>query len=255
MEVDFITGASSGIGRSLAKRLAVDGGAVVVVARRKELLDSLVQEIEVAGGRALAIACDVTDSKAIDAAARTAEEHFGPITRIVANAGASDATDAMNFEAGHVASLFQLNVLGVANCIAAVLPGMLARGSGHLVAMSSLAGQRGLPSAAAYGATKAAVTNMMEGLRIDLRPRGIDVTVLAPGFVNTKQKKKSKKSRPFRLELEDATERVHRAILARKPYYAFPKSLVALLRLTNLLPARLYDRVVRGRGPKPKKRP
>ena len=254
MIVNFVTGASSGMGRSLAKRLAADGDAVVVVARRKELLDSLVAEIEASGGRALAIPCDVTDSDAVHAAVRTTEADFGPITRLIANAGGPDKTDVDRFDAAHVYAQLQLNVVGVANCIEAVLPGMLERGSGHLIATSSLAAARGLPTAAAYGASKAALTNMLEGLRVDLRPRGIDVTVLAPGFVNAKQKQKRKKSRPFRLELEDATERMHRAILERKAYYAFPKSLVALLWLSRLLPARLYDRLLLGRGPKTKRR-
>jgi len=146
-----------------------------------------------------------------------------------------------------VAAVVNLNLLGVANCIEAVLPGMLERRAGHLVAVSSLAAYRGLPGSAAYSAAKAGLTNMMESLRIDLRSRGVDVTVIAPGFVRNKPG--TKKARPLRLELEPATQLMHRAILARKPYYAFPKSLVALLWLSRLLPAAVYDRVLEGRGP------
>ena len=95
-------------------------------------------------------------------------------------------------------------MVGVANCIEAVLPGMLARGRGHIVVTSSLAAWRGLPGAAAYCAAKAALTAMTESLRIDLAPRGIDVTVLAPGFVRTKPGKGRK---PFQVGLEQATAR------------------------------------------------
>jgi NADP-dependent 3-hydroxy acid dehydrogenase YdfG len=252
----FVTGASSGIGRSLARRIADSGEAVAVVARRKDLLDSLAAEIERAGGRALALACDVTDRAAVRDAVQRAERRFGPTTTLIANAGGpGDADDVEHFSAQHVADVVDLNLIGVANCIEAVLPGMIERRSGHLVATSSLAAYRGLPASAAYGAAKAAVTNLMESLRIDLRSKGIDVTVVAPGFVRTKPRKKRKKNRPFMLELDVATELIHRAIRKRKPYYAFPKSLLALVWLGWVLPAPLYDRLVAGRGPKTRVEP
>lgn len=246
----IITGASSGIGRSLARHLAADGEPVVLVARRRPLLDTLVEEIERAGGHALAIACDVTDRDAVRGAVQQAEGRFGPTTRLVANAGGALGSQA--FSAAHVAAVVDLNLIGVANCVEAVLPGMVARRAGHLVAVSSLAASRGLPGSAAYSAAKAAVTNMMESLRIDLRPYGVDVTILAPGFVRTKPGKKKKKTKPLRLELEPATRLMHRAIQARKPYYAFPKTLVVLTWVSRLLPAALYDRLLAGRGPGPK---
>jgi short-subunit dehydrogenase len=252
MGMTIVTGASSGIGRSLAKRIAADGEAVAVMARRKELLDTLVEEIEQAGGRAWAVRCDVTDREAVREAVRQAEERLGPTTTLIANAGGAAATDVANFSAAHIAVVVDLNLIGVANCIEAVLPGMLERGAGHLVAMSSIASYRGLPNAAAYSAAKAGLTNLMESLRIDLRSKGIDVTVLAPGFVRTKPAKKKKRNRPLTLELEDATARMHRAIKGRKAYYAFPKSLLAVMWLGWALPAPIYDRIVAGRGPKVK---
>src|SRR5262245_15834962 len=195
MGMTFITGASSGIGRSLARRIAADGAPVVVVARRKPLLDGLVEEIAQAGGRALAIACDVTDRAAVRDAVRQAEAHFGPTARLVANAGgALRSADAFSVE--HLAAVVDVNLIGVANCIDAVLPGMLERRAGHLVAVSSLAASRGLPGSAAYSAAKAGLNNMMESLRIDLRGRGIDVTIIAPGFVRTKPGVKPKRNKP-----------------------------------------------------------
>lgn len=255
MGMTFITGASSGIGRSLARRLAANRTPVVVVARRKALLDSLVEDIERAGGQAMAIACDVTDRAGVRDAVRRAEARFGPTSCLVANAGGASPTSVDEFSAAHLAAVLDLNLVGVANCIDAVLPGMLKRRSGHLVAVSSLAAYRGLPGSAAYSAAKAGLTNMMESLRIDLRSRGIDVTVLAPGFVRIKPGKKKKRNRPLRLELEPATRLMHRAIIARKPYYAFPKSLAALVWLGRLMPAAIYDRVLEGRGPRQKPSP
>ena len=251
MDVTLITGASSGIGRSLARRIAADGDPIVAVARRKELLDTLVDEIERAGGQALAIACDVTDSPAIHEAVRQAEACFGPIGRLVANAGGATSTTVEEFRADHIVDVVNLNLFGVANCIEAVLPGMLERRAGHIVATSSLAGYRGLPGSAAYGAAKAALTNLMESLRIDLRSRGVDVTIIAPGFVRTKPRR-TKKNRPFMIELEPATRLIHRAITNRRPYCAFPRLLVCLVSLAQMLPASIYDRILEGRGPRPK---
>ncbi|HET8702064.1 MAG TPA: SDR family NAD(P)-dependent oxidoreductase [Nitrococcus sp.] len=247
--VSFITGASSGIGRSLARRIAHEGHAVALIARRKDLLDTLALEIELAGGTALALACDVTDAGCVADAVRTTESTLGPITRLVANAGGGEPTSIDAFAAAHIERVLILNVIGTANCIEAILPGMLARRAGHIVAMGSLAAYRGLPGAAGYSAAKAALTNMMESLRLDLRPRGIQVTLLLPGFIRTKPKRKS---RPFELELEAATARMHRAILVRKSVYAFPWPLVLAAKLCRLLPPSLYDALLAGRGPKPK---
>lgn len=255
MGVTFLTGASSGIGRSLARRLAADGDPIAVVARRAELLDDLVEEIEREGGRALAIPCDVTDGAAVAAAVRRAEKTLGPIERLVANAGGGEPTFVDGFEAAHIERVLALNVGGTAHCIEAVLPGMLARGAGHIVVTSSLAAYRGLPGAAAYSAAKAALTNMLESLLIDLRPRGIDVTVIFPGFVRTKPRKptaKGKRRRPFQLDLEEATRRMHRAIRARRGRYAFPASLALAFRIASLLPVSIYARLLHGRGPAPK---
>jgi short-subunit dehydrogenase len=247
MSMTFLTGASSGIGRSLARRIATEGEPIALVARRQALLDSLVREIEDAGGRAVAIGCDVTDRAAVHAAVRQAEAQLGPTTTLIANAGGGAATDATHFRAQQIVDVVNLNLFGVANCIEAVLPAMLERRTGHLVATGSLAAYRGLPAAGAYSAAKAALTNLMESLRIDLRSSGIDVTVVAPGFVQTKPGKK--RNKPFRLELETATTLIHRAIKRRTPYYAFPKSLLMLMWLGWALPAPLYDRLLAGRGP------
>lgn len=252
MGVTLITGASSGIGRSLARRLAQRGDAMGLVARRKDLLDSLAAEIKAGGGQALALVCDVTDQKQVQAAVARCEAEWGPVTRLVANAGGGQATFVESFSASEVADVVQLNVVGVANCIEAVLPGMLKRGQGHLVATGSLAGTRGLPTAAAYSAAKAGVANLMESLRIDLRGRGIAVTLLLPGFVRTKPGgKHNNKRKPFRQDLETATGRMERAIIARQPRLAFPWLLAFAFGAMRLLPSELYDRLLAGRGRKP----
>ena len=251
MGVTLITGASSGIGRSLARRVAASDETVVVLARRKDLLDSLVEEIEQAGGRALALQCDVTDRGEVLETVGHAEQSMGPIDRLIANAGGGGRTEVETFQAAQIESALALNVVGTANCIEAVLPSMLERGRGHIVATSSLAAYRGLPSAAAYSAAKAALTNMMESLRLDLKPHGIDVTVILPGFVRKPSSRKQRK--PFHMELEETTRRMHKAILARRRVYAFPLALVLAVNFGRILPAPLYDRLLGGLKSKRKK--
>jgi len=247
MSVSFITGASSGLGRSLARRMALQGEAIAAVARRKPLLDTLVEEIVQAGGQALAVPCDVTDHARVFAAVEETQAALGPIDRLIANAGGGEPTFVETFDAAHIQRVFALNVEGTANCIEALLPGMLQRGSGHIVAVSSLAAYRGLPTAAAYSASKAALSNMIESLRIDLKPHGITVTLICPGFVRTRSSTK-KKWKPFQLEVEDATRRMAQAIAVKKPYYAFPFPLVFATALGRMMPASLYDWLLTGRG-------
>jgi short-subunit dehydrogenase len=218
------------------------------------LLESLEDEIKREGGQAKALVCDVTDHAQVLAAMEEVRTVLGPIDRLVANAGGGEPTSIDMFSAAHLERLFMLNVGGVANCIEAVLPDMLRRGAGHIVAVSSLAASRGLPGAAAYSAAKAALSNLLESLRIDLKPRGIDVTLLCPGFIRTRPSTK-KKYRPFQLDVEKATCLMESAILARKRYYAFPTPLVLAVAVGRLLPAALYDWLLTGQGPKPKQRP
>lgn len=246
MTVTIVAGASSGIGRSLALRLGRRGDPVALVARREFQLNEVAAAITASGGRAMPLPCDVTDAAQMNAAVRAAESHFGPVERFVSSAGGGGRTWVDAFRADEVAALLELNVVGLARGIEAVLPGMLARRAGHLVVVGSLAAARGLPVAAAYGAAKAAVHNMMESLRVDLRERGVAVTLIEPGPVRVRAQ--SKKSRLVSVGLEDATARMVRAIDARKPYDAFPLLFALATRLGAFLPVPLYDRLLAGRG-------
>jgi short-subunit dehydrogenase len=241
MSVTLITGASSGMGRSLALRMAASGEGVGLLARRRELLEKLADEIRSAGGHALAVPADVTRPEEVREAVARTEASLGPIERLVANAGGGKTVRVDSFSAKRVAQTLDLNVVGVAHCIEAVLPAMLERGRGHLVATSSLAGYRGLPGAAAYGGAKAALTNMMESLRIELRGRGVAVTVILPGFVRVKPGSR----KPLSLDVEDATARIHWAIEHRVAYSAFPFSLRMAVALGRMVPAGLWDRLGR----------
>lgn len=241
MNVTFVTGASSGLGRKIALSLAARGDAVVVVARRGELLDALVKEIEAAGGWARAIACDVTDREQVSRAVALVESTDGAIERLVSCVGGGKRTTIDDFRAAEIEQMLSLNVMATANCLEAILPRMLQRKRGHIVAISSLAAARGLPGAAEYSAAKAALSTLLEGLRIDLKPRGIDVTTLSPGFIRGDE---SKKRRFVGVPLDAAAARMTKAIVRRRRTYSFPRWLAFLLAVFHCLPPTLADPMV-----------
>jgi short-subunit dehydrogenase len=240
----MITGASSGIGRGVALELARRGAAIGLVARRAELLDEIVNEIKTSGGKALALVADVNDHRSIRSAADQLRNEFGPIDVLIANAGIGGASHAVDLDPEQVANLINVNVLGAVNSVTAVLPEMAARGSGQLVAISSLAAYRGIPKSAAYCSSKAAVSCFFETLRIDLRNSGIDVTIIHPGFIKTPLTAGREAHMPFLMELDDAVLKIVSAIERRKKSYAFPWQLANIVRLGLIMPTWMYDRIV-----------
>jgi len=242
-KVVLITGASSGIGRALALELGRRGARLGLTARRGEELLRLSDEVERAGGEALAVPADVRDAEAMNEVVGRVLARWGRVDVLVANAGMSSTTAATRLNAGEVGDVITINVLGVVNSVAAVLPSMLERGAGHLVAISSLASYRGMPKSGAYSASKAAVSTFFESLRVDLRRSNIDVTTIHPGFIRTPMTAGRKKKLPFLLEPEDAACRIVRAIERRARTYAFPWQLAAFVRVIRHLPGAVYDRL------------
>ena len=242
--VTFLTGASSGIGWALAHCLVKEGHAVALAARRKDRVAELESKLVAKGGRALALECDVEDRDAVHRAVAACEKELGPIDRLIANAGVGIATPGERFDAQTFEHVQRTNVLGVAYCVEAVVPGMVARGAGHIVGISSLASFRGLPLQAAYCASKAAVSAMLESLRIDLAPFGVAVTTICPGFIKTPMTANRKHPMPFLLDVDDAAGRIHRAIVSKKRTYSFPWPFASLVKTARFLPAPLWDRAV-----------
>ena len=192
-------------------------------------------------GVALPLSCDVTDRTQVARAVEHCESELGPVDLLVANAGMGARTPADGLSAARVEEVFSVNFFGAVYAVEAVLSGMLQRRSGHLVAISSVAGFNGLPGRSAYSASKAAMTNFFESLRLDLRGRGVDVTVISPGFVRTPMTSHASSSRPFVLELDDALDRMMPAILARRPALAFPFPVATLAWMARSFPRRVYD--------------
>ena len=244
-KVVMITGASSGIGRGLAVALGAKGAKVGLVARRAETLDEVVAEIEALGGKAVAVPADVQRAESMKSAAEQLNDSLGPIDVLVANAGIGPTRDAAKYSAAEVSDVINVNVIGASNSVAAVLPQMLERREGQLVIISSLAAYRGLPKSAAYCASKAAVSSLFESLRLDLEPRGIDVTIIHPGFIKTPLTAGRAAQLPYLMELDDAVNKMVKAIEKRRKRYSFPWQLATIVRAGMIMPIWMYDRISR----------
>jgi NADP-dependent 3-hydroxy acid dehydrogenase YdfG len=246
-KVVFLTGASSGIGEALAVEIARQGAILGLLARREELLRKLAEKCELAGGQARVFACDVVDAQAVQNSADLLRREFGQIDVLIANAGIGGKTeDTQNLKPEAVKKVIDINLMGAVNSVYAVLPQMLERKNGQIVAISSLAGVRGLPKSAAYCASKAGMTALFESLRLDVQDRGVAVTIIQPGFIKTPLTAGRKNKLPFVMELETALPYFLKAIENRKKFAAFPWQLAGFVKLGRIFPAWLYDKIAGG---------
>jgi short-subunit dehydrogenase len=244
-QVAIITGASSGIGRALARALAARRCKVGLVARRAEQLAALAAEVEKAGGVAAYAPADVADRQQTVSAIRDVASRLGPVDLLIANAGVGAPTLVEPMNVPDVEKMYRVNVFGVIYSIEAVLPQMLQRGRGHLAAVSSLAAYKGLPGEWGYSSGKAAVNNLMEGLRIQLRNRGIAVTTICPGFVKTPMTDVNQFKMPWLFDADEAARLIVRALERKRKVFDFPWQMTLLMKLTRWLPDWALARVMR----------
>jgi short-subunit dehydrogenase len=247
-QVVVVTGASSGIGWELAKTLAARQCAVGVIARRQDKLEVLVKEIVAAGGKASWAIADISDRQQTLAAFRSVRDVLGPVDLLIANAGYGVPTTLDPINADEIDATFKINTMGVIYAIEAVLPEMLQRRQGHLAAVSSLASYLGMPGESAYCASKAAVNVYMEGLRVQLRRRGIHVTTVCPGFIHTPMTAHNTFRMPFVMHADRAAQLIVRAIERKKKVYNFPWQTAFLMKLARWLPDRILARVFAGKA-------
>jgi len=242
--VALITGASSGIGAALAREFARNNWSVGLIARRKDKLIELTEALRQSGAIAEYIEADVAQIESLQQAVAQLREKLGPIDLMIANAGIGIPTRIEPFNRMEIESTFQINTLGVVYAFDAVLPEMLQRQSGQLVAISSLAGFQGLPGESAYCASKAAVNVFLEGLRMQLRGRGIAVTCVCPGFVKTPMTDKDPYPQPFQMSAEKAATIIYRGIQKKKKVLRFPWQTSLMMRMVRWLPDWLVIKLV-----------
>ena len=243
----LITGASSGIGRALADRLAADGVTVVLSARRESLLRDVAASITSRGGTALVEPLDVADVASTVDAIRRIDADVGGLDLVVANAGvgmsARGAAPSYSWEA--VAAPCHVNFCGAVATVTAVLPRMVERRRGHVVGISSLAAYGALPGHGGYSAPKAGLSMFLECLRMDVARHGVHVTAVHPGFVRTPMTARSRQPMPFLMEAAAAADLIVRALPRGPATIDFPTPLALAARLGGALPRVLRDRLLR----------
>ncbi len=232
----WITGASSGLGRAVAALLVTQGYHVAVSARREEALKSLAEELSDASGKVSVYPLDVTDRDAVRATAEQIEAEAGPLGLAVLNAGTHREVMAQGFSAEDVRALIELNLIGCANCLEAILPGMIARRDGQIALVSSVAGYIGLPTSAGYGASKAGLINMAEALKPECDGYGIKLQLVNPGFVRTPLTDKNPFPMPFLMEVEDAAAAMVKGLGSARFEVIFPRRLAYILKILKRLP-------------------
>ena len=235
----WLVGASTGIGRALAIELAHQGWQVAVSSRRREALQELVAE----QSGIHAFPGDVTDAPGMQALAEQIETSLGPIEMAIFNQGDYEPMGVDAFDVALFRRIMEINYMGVVHGLAAVLPSMRARRRGRIFVTASLAGYRGLPNAAPYGASKAAVINMLESLRPELQAEGIALRVINPGFVKTPMTAKNTFEMPFLIETDAAVKAIMKELDGSHFEIAFPKSFAWIMKTLRVLPDWLFFRL------------
>jgi NAD(P)-dependent dehydrogenase (short-subunit alcohol dehydrogenase family) len=238
----FITGASSGIGAALAREYADQGATLGLVARRGDVLAALVAELPNSAKHAI-YALDVTDHAALTAAAHAFIAHAGGVDIVIANAGVSHGTLTEHPEDQQVFdAILSTNVSATFATFSPFIDSMKTqRGERRLVGIASVAGVRGLPGAGAYSASKAAVVCYCESLRLELKPYGIDVVTIAPGYIATPMTQKNAYPMPFLMPAERFAAKAARAIDGGVSYRVIPWQMGVVAKLLRMLPNWLYD--------------
>ncbi|NNF67254.1 MAG: SDR family NAD(P)-dependent oxidoreductase [Gammaproteobacteria bacterium] len=241
-KVAWVTGASYGIGRALALELGRRGARVAVSARSTEKLESLVAEI--GSDKALAVPFDVTDQEANNDAAAKIASHFGAMDIVVFNAGSCEYVNTDKFDSALFERMMKINFLSMVYGIEAVLPYLRKSSDPLLVGMSSTAAYGGLPRSEAYGASKAAIRNMLASLRLDLASDGIPVSVICPGFVKTPLTDKNDFPMPMQITAEEAATAICKGIERRTQEIHFPKRFSLFLKFLTSLPSPIYSSIM-----------
>lgn len=238
--IAWVTGASSGIGYHTARILAAQGWTVAVTARSADKLQVLAEECADGPGEIIVAAADVTDQARISALAQELSQRDGGIALVILNAGVYLPLRAAELSLEDFDKSFAINLNGVTNCLVPALQHMKEKGRGQIVLTSSVAGYGGLPTSAAYGATKAGLINMAESLKFDLDLMNIHIQVVNPGFVDTPATQSNPFPMPFLMQVEDAAERLVQGLASKSFEITFPKRFTYGLKAINLLPYPLY---------------
>jgi len=236
----WITGASSGIGRQLALDLAKEGWTVAVTARSENELKNLARQSEALKGTIHAFPGNVSDTALMAGICSAIQGELGEIALLIANAGIYLPQDGLNGDVEAYRKSFDVNLMGAVNVLLPVIQAMKQAGRGQIAVVSSVAGYGGLPTSAAYGATKAGLINLVESLKFDLDLAGIRIQLVNPGFIDTPATKSNPFPMPDLLSVEQASSNIQQGLRSDRFEIAFPKRFVRQLKLLRFLPYGAY---------------
>ena len=248
----FITGASSGIGQALALRFHRAGYRLALVARRTDAIKTWASDQGISADSYEIYSADVAVTDSIVAAGEACLARQGVPDVVIANAGISVGIDtAVRDDIDVMARTFAINNIGMAATFHPFVAAMAQRGSGTLVGIGSVAGIRGLPGHGAYCASKAAVISYCESLRGEMRPHGVRVVTLSPGYIDTPLTQQNRYRMPFLMQPDDFADRAFRAIAGGVSYRVIPWQMGVVAKVLRLLPNAVFDKLLAGR---PRKR-
>ncbi len=233
----WIVGASEGIGRSLAKKLAAAGANLILSARSADRLDSLLEELK---GEHLIVPLDVTQQKLVEGAWEKIESLKFVPDIFIYNSGYYEPMSAMNCDFEIVKKMLDINLYGTFTVLSKIIPAFLQNRKGHIVLVGSVAGYSGLPRSMGYGASKAGVINLAESLYCDLKKQGIRVQVVNPGFVKTRLTAKNTFDMPFIITADEAANYIYKGLASSSFEIRFPWFFSTLLKILKILPYPLY---------------
>ena len=248
-KVVLIVGASSGIGRTLALRLASEGAHVVVTARRRDKLESLVAQIAQEGGHALALAADAQDPAAAEQVVHETVQRLGRIDLVMLNAGGAPALDMRTMGARDVTAYMRSNYDVAVNYLFPVLHQMVRQGGGVVAQTNSLAGFLGVPLQGPYSAAKGALRLLIDTCRVEFGRYGIRFVSVYPGFIGTEATANDGMPAPLQMSEDRAVDHLMRAIAREHMDYCFPWQTSWLVKLTQVLPKWLVVRILRREVP------
>lgn len=237
-KIAWITGAGKGIGRALAVRLANEGWIITASSRTEQDLTRLVTDC--APGQAHAFPLDVSDLRSNEMTVSAIEEKIGDLDLVVLNAGTYIPVTADSFSVESIRQLVETNLMGTVHGLAQIIPRFIQRKGGHIAVVASLAGYRGLPSSAAYGATKAALINMCEALKPELARHGVRLTLINPGFVETPLTDLNDFPMPLIIPVDQAVDYIVRGLRSSAFEVAFPRRFAFMMNLLRLMPDQLF---------------
>lgn len=236
----LITGASSGIGYQLAKDFAEEGANLAILSRRHELIDELAKQLENIT-KVKAYKCDVTKKEEVKEVLDKIKSDFNKIDIAILNSGVGRTSSVREYNSSAAEETFNTNVLGAIYCIEQLLPEFISQKRGTIVGISSLGDGKGFPKSGFYTASKAALTIILESLRIELKPFNVKVITVKPGFIKTPMTDKNKFKMPFLMSVEKGSKIIIKGLQKDKRIIEFPFPTTISAKFLRMIPTKWFE--------------